>query len=1212
MEGDQYMKMLILRYSIFVLLLIASLSTAFSQEVGKITSLQGRVDAFTQNSQIALSARSLDKVSVGDSIRTKSDARVQITFRDGSILRLAPNSKVTITQYSLDDKSRRTQAQISLERGKMRTIIAKMPSSAAFEILTPNSQGTIKGSDIFTSFEAGKSAILVKEGTLTVANTLQPQSPLVVGAGNAVVIPMQNIPQGPRPYLEMEQKLFEQDTDVVAAPEKTNASIVNAVITKLQGNVSLITKGESKAHAAALGEKIQEGDYIETGDTGTVQISLDNNNGLNLKPKTKLSVIRLSFNPATGEYENLFDITFGTVKARIENLKGKSKFEVKTPTAICGARGTIIYVSVLPNGFTTLAVEGGNGYISNTQSGDSRDVSGGTQSSSDTSGNLSDPEPMSDDQRGSLDEGLGGQGDGQADSGAGAGEPFPSFGGPSAGADTRGATTEEQGQKLGGEVTVDIPITETNAPSSGNTPFIGETSTVLEDASGEIGVYAYSRGDGGPSSGFFNTYGTLSNVQITQTTAPDGNLPTMTLSGQYNLDSEYANHLWFLDLDSITSDGTRYVGFAAGAKLGHTLSGNTVLIRINSDNNTWLIQSFGLQGSSDPNELTFTTQGPFYAEPLFDLSGYEYSTSENPYTSGAVADGDFIGHIDVTTKNIDLDQISLGAWKALCAGYIKEGSVTSSSLNAYVGGNDSSYDGRAYWLGALDAHKESTGELSGTMEGFTLNEKVLGYFGGTLTGFSDNTDWQAVAVGVHLEAPLEFVSPITSLLETPQSGQSLTSFGSLDVPKLTGLLGGVEPLWSSDSVDFNFIGTIPQNLPDKYYFWGSDLSSYNYDDGSYTTYDGGWYRGMAGGIFKNSMDAKLRALYVSPDHKIGIISSNFTGAIFKELSIFSTYDFLKRSGGTLTLTKKGENYDIDPTDVPVTELTFETMRYKTPRNASIEGFISSNNSLILSIEGEPWGIWSAEIDGTYRGLAIGEKNWRLGLGGNEYDIYEEHAGCLLGTLSGTEASDGKLSTAFRGWSFSQNTDNDQNNIVITKVTGEGSGYVEVSPEQTVWKAGVIGDWMKVAQFADPEQGLWSQINDFVNPNPEMANVPITEVCSSVLNSTAASGISSATMDISLYGHGDSSWQGIWAALINGTFSETPTSTWNATFQNASDNTNILLTGTSWAIENNQWTANVSGDINGNSLSGQAGGTFDNTAGTFTGAGVGTWESNQQY
>ncbi|MEI7751999.1 MAG: FecR domain-containing protein, partial [Candidatus Omnitrophota bacterium] len=48
----------------------------------------------------------------------------------------------------------------------------------------------------------------------------------------------------------------------------------------------------------------------------------------------------------TGDRTTILDLAIGKILVKVEALKGNSKFEVKTPTALTGVRGTLFEVAV--------------------------------------------------------------------------------------------------------------------------------------------------------------------------------------------------------------------------------------------------------------------------------------------------------------------------------------------------------------------------------------------------------------------------------------------------------------------------------------------------------------------------------------------------------------------------------------------------------------------------------------------------------------------------------------------------------------------------------------------------------------------------------------------------------------------------------------------------------------------------------------------------
>ncbi|HPM42697.1 MAG TPA: FecR domain-containing protein, partial [Candidatus Omnitrophota bacterium] len=303
-------KVIGVKISAVIIFLCLACPFAFAADVGTVTYVEGRVDTLSPGSDMGMPLRQGDSIAVGDALRTKSNSKLEVTFNDKSVLRVAQNSKVVVKDYQLDASNRRQTANILLERGKARTIIAKMPRSADFIISTPNASGSVKGSDIFTSYQAGNSGMLVAEGKLSVVNTLKPEPAVIIPAGSAVVVSLEETPKGPRQYFETEKKMYEQDTEIPATIARTpGSSEIKGAIAKLSGDVKVTFKNTGETRPASINDILEAGDTIVTGDNGMVEIKFDNGNGINLKPNSDIKINSLVMDAKTGEYENLFEST---------------------------------------------------------------------------------------------------------------------------------------------------------------------------------------------------------------------------------------------------------------------------------------------------------------------------------------------------------------------------------------------------------------------------------------------------------------------------------------------------------------------------------------------------------------------------------------------------------------------------------------------------------------------------------------------------------------------------------------------------------------------------------------------------------------------------------------------------------------------------------------------------------------------------------------
>ncbi len=101
-------------------------------------------------------------VSMGDIIRTKSNARAEITFLDGTILRLAQKTRIGVTDSNTLD----------LMRGRVRTIFAQ--ATQDIKLRTPYGQAVANGRDFYFLHEKGSSWFYGAEGTIQASSMNAP------------------------------------------------------------------------------------------------------------------------------------------------------------------------------------------------------------------------------------------------------------------------------------------------------------------------------------------------------------------------------------------------------------------------------------------------------------------------------------------------------------------------------------------------------------------------------------------------------------------------------------------------------------------------------------------------------------------------------------------------------------------------------------------------------------------------------------------------------------------------------------------------------------------------------------------------------------------------------------------------------------------------------------------------------------------------------
>lgn len=125
-----------------------------------------------------------------------------------------------------------------------------------------------------------------------------------------------------------------------AAGAQTGEGI--GVVEFLQGDVRI------NGAPADFGQRVEVGDFVQTGETGAVDIVFDNANVFRLGSNT-VAVVNI------GRSRQEVDLRVGTFSAvfdRVRTLSGRGTFDVRTPTAVGGVRGTSFFIRVI-DGETT-------------------------------------------------------------------------------------------------------------------------------------------------------------------------------------------------------------------------------------------------------------------------------------------------------------------------------------------------------------------------------------------------------------------------------------------------------------------------------------------------------------------------------------------------------------------------------------------------------------------------------------------------------------------------------------------------------------------------------------------------------------------------------------------------------------------------------------------------------------------------------------------
>jgi hypothetical protein len=144
---------------------------------------------------------------------------------------------------------------------------------------------------------------------------------------------------------------------LIAGP-LARAQNVHGVLRVVKGDVQIKSVKTGQTAMARVGEQVFPGDIILTGKDSRAKIVMVDNNELNVLPESQFEIQHYEFDPDKDKKDVLLNVIYGKVRSKVEQkYDGRSsKFQVKTPSAIAGVRGTDFMTSFDKTSNTTQVV----------------------------------------------------------------------------------------------------------------------------------------------------------------------------------------------------------------------------------------------------------------------------------------------------------------------------------------------------------------------------------------------------------------------------------------------------------------------------------------------------------------------------------------------------------------------------------------------------------------------------------------------------------------------------------------------------------------------------------------------------------------------------------------------------------------------------------------------------------------------------------------
>ncbi len=131
---------------------------------------------------------------------------------------------------------------------------------------------------------------------------------------------------------------------------------ITGTLMVVKGEVTVLKDNKSKEKKAKVGMKVRQGDVISCGKDSRAKIVMADKNIIHVSPESKLSLDEYDYKK--DEKKVMLNVIYGKIRSSVnQKYDGeKSKFQVKTPTAVAGVRGTDFLTSYAPRTKTSQIV----------------------------------------------------------------------------------------------------------------------------------------------------------------------------------------------------------------------------------------------------------------------------------------------------------------------------------------------------------------------------------------------------------------------------------------------------------------------------------------------------------------------------------------------------------------------------------------------------------------------------------------------------------------------------------------------------------------------------------------------------------------------------------------------------------------------------------------------------------------------------------------
>lgn len=175
--------------------------TAVAAACGQVLALSGAATLQTSTGTRAIAVG--DPVEPGDAIDAPAGAKVRLRMNDGTIVTIAPGTRVTIDKYDVAATGTRQDAELTMAKGLLHAVVAAGAETPNFEIKTATGVAAVRGTDWYVDLQGDATQIYVVTGNVSLADPTG-QKPVLIPAMSTSSVEANKQPTEIRPVTPAE------------------------------------------------------------------------------------------------------------------------------------------------------------------------------------------------------------------------------------------------------------------------------------------------------------------------------------------------------------------------------------------------------------------------------------------------------------------------------------------------------------------------------------------------------------------------------------------------------------------------------------------------------------------------------------------------------------------------------------------------------------------------------------------------------------------------------------------------------------------------------------------------------------------------------------------------------------------------------------------------------------------------------------------------